>query len=151
MFTKSWNDRRREPAPSRIYRLPAAAWNSPGPATMEYVGELDLPAVATRERALFSDVVTDASMSADGSRFLVLTYGYVWEFAVDLASGSVPPASAMERGRDYQLIRVKTMLGKETIAYLPGDRGFVFGKEFKPDSKPSEIVRVDCLTGPSYR
>ena len=148
VFTKSWAENLRGSAPTRIYRLTYEAWADSSVATFEPVGEIDLPAVATRERAPFSDVVTDASMSQDGSRFLLLTYGYAWEFAVDLASPFIPAFAALERGRDYQLIRLKTILGKETIAYMPGDRAFLFGKEFKPDSKPSELVRIDCRPAP---
>ena len=147
IFTKSWTNRTQEPAPTRVYRLPAQAWThaSGDPQTLELLGEIDLPALATRERALFSDVVTDAAMSADGGRFLLQTYGYAWDFALDLSAGAIPPVSRMERGRDYQLIRLKPMLGKETVTYLPGDRSFLFGKEFKPDSQPSELIRMDCL------
>lgn len=151
VFTKSWNDRAKDAASSRVYRLPETAWESPEEAVLDLVGELDLPALATRERALFSDVVTDVSMSRDGSRFLVLTYGYAWEFALDLASGALPPTEALERGRDYQLIRLEAMLAKETITYLPGDRAFLFGKEFKPDSKPSQLIRIDCRTPAAAR
>lgn len=114
---------------------------------MEFVGEIDLPTLATRERAPFSDVVTDVSMARDGSRFLVLTYGYAWEFALDLNEGSLPPTDGLERGRDYELIRLPTILGKETITYLPGDRAFLFGKEFRADSKPSQLIRLDCASG----
>jgi len=147
VFTKSWTTGFDDSAPSSVFRLNPEAWERPerGPVTLEPVGSLDLPALAIRERAPFSDVVTDASMAADGSRFLVLTYGYAWEFALDLSGGKIPPAAEMQRGRDYELIRLKPLLGKETIAYLPGDRSFLFGKEFKPDAKPSELIRMDCL------
>jgi hypothetical protein len=146
VFSKSWTQDGRESAPSRIYRLPAGAWQGAAGETrrLELAGEIDFPALATRDRALFSDVVTDVSMSADGSRFLVLTYGYAWEFAVDLAA-PIPPTEQLERGRDYQVIRLKPLLGKETITYLPGDHSFLYGKEWKPDSRPSELIRVDCL------
>jgi hypothetical protein len=146
-FTKSWHRSSFDPAPSRIYRLAPNAWEAPlqAPAHLEFVGSIDLPALATRERAPLSDVVTDASMSGDGSRFLLLTYGYAWEFALDLDAGGVPPTAELERGRDYQLIRLKPIQGKETITYLPGDRSFLYGKEFEPDSKPSELIRLDCL------
>ena len=146
IFTKSWTNARQDPAPSRIYRLSPDVWSHPTrePKTLELIGELDMPALATREKALFSDVVTDAAMTADGSRFLLLTYGYAWEFSLDLRS-PIPPASGLERGRDYQLIRLEPLLGKETVAYLPGDRDFLFGKEYKPDSRPSVLIRMSCL------
>jgi hypothetical protein len=82
-------------------------------------------------------------MSADGSRFLLLTYGYAWELALDLSA--IPPTKELQRGRDYELIRLQPILGKETLTYLPGDRSFLYGKEFKPDSKPSELIRMVCL------
>ena len=146
VLTKSWTERGRDPAASRLYRVDPDAWKAGGgPVTMAFVGEIDFPALSIRERVPLSDVVTDAAMSADGSRFLVLTYGYAWEFALDLAPGALPPTADLKRGRDYQVIRLAPMLGKETIAYLPGDRSFLYGKEFKPDSKPSELIRVDCL------
>ena len=147
IFTKSWYRSGFAPSPSRVYRLAPNAWESPrtAPVDLELIGLIDLPALATRERAPLSDVVTDASMSNDGSRFLLLTYGYAWEFALDLAAGAVPPTGDLERGRDYQLIRLKPILGKETITYLPGDRSFLYGKEFKPDSRPSELIRLNCL------
>ena len=147
IFTKSWTNLRQDAASAHVYRLSPEAWTRPKSELEElaFVGEIDLPELATREKALFSDVVTDAAMAADGSRFLLLTYGYAWEFAIDLASGRIPPAADMQRGRDYQLIRLKPLLGKETITYLPGDRSFVFGKEYKPDRRPSVLVRMDCL------
>ncbi len=147
IFTKSWTNRRQDPAPSYVYRLPVGAWTRAAgeTVTLEPVGSIDLPALATREKAPFSDVVTDAAMSADGSRLLLLTYGYAWELDIDLAAEPVPPAEAMRRGEHYELIRLQPLLGKETIAYLPGDRSFLFGKEYKPDRRPSVLIQMDCL------
>jgi hypothetical protein len=145
LFTKSWTDTGNNPAPTRIYRMPPEAWRADEPVVLAFQGQIDLPALATRERAPFSDVVTDASMSQDGSRFLLLTYGYAWELALDLAARAIPATGQLQRGRDYQVIRLQPVLGKETITYLPGDRSFLYGKEFKPDSKPSELIRMVCL------
>jgi hypothetical protein len=146
ILTKSWSARTNAPAPMRVYRAAAESWRTAGKgtATLELVGELDLPELARRERAPFSDVATDASLAADGRRLLVLTYGHAWEFAFDLAAGPPPPVDRLESGRDYQLIRLEPMFVKETIAYLPGARSFLFGKEYQPDRQPSRLVRLNC-------
>ena len=131
---------------ARLYRLPSEAWRTArtAPLTLEAYGELDLPALAIREGATFSHVATAMDISPDGKRLLILTYDHAWELAWDLADGPPPPTEELRRGVGYGLVQLAPMLGKETIAWLPDGESFLFGKELKPDSQPSVLIRHDC-------
>ncbi|MBI1354233.1 MAG: hypothetical protein GC160_07795 [Acidobacteria bacterium] len=131
---------------ARLYRLTADVWRRAGTdrLTWEPYGEIDLPALAAKEGATFSHVATSMDISPDGKRLLILTYDHAWEIAWDLADGPPPPTAQLQRGRDYQLVQLEPMLGKETIAWLPDGKGFLQGKEFKPDGEPSVLFRLDC-------
>lgn len=78
---------RAEPRPSRVYRIPAEAWNAAGTITLPVVDSVPVTPV----RGAAHDWVTDASLSdeqADGRRRLVLlSYGAVHVLDADPATG----------------------------------------------------------------
>lgn len=129
---------------AKLFRLPAAKWRNAGAdevLLLEPYGEFDLPAMAAQRKARLSHVATSMDISPDGRRLLVLSYDHAWEINWDLSEG---PPPAMDQ-LDYQFIPLTLVLGKETITWLPDGGGFIHGKEFKPDKKPSVLVRFDCL------
>ena len=130
--------------PAKLYKLPAEVWRAAAEddvLTLEPYGELDMPAMTTARKARLSHVATAMDISPDGRRLLALSYDHVWEINWDLADGPPPPLEELE----YQFIPLDLVLGKETIAWVPDGSGFIHGKEFKPDKKPSVLVRFDCI------
>lgn len=130
--------------PAKLFRLPAAAWRGAKldeVLRLEPYGEFDLPGMSTEREARLSHVATAMDISPDGKRLLVLSYDHAWEINWDLAEGPPPGKDAL----DYQFIPLELVLGKETVTWLSDGKSFVHGKEFKPDKKPSVLVRFDCL------
>jgi len=133
------------PSPARMYRLRRTVWRteSPAPLTLEYVGALDLPALDRQFQDPEPIVATALDIAPDGSRFLVLTYEHALEFGWNL-SRDPWPSGALKRGRDYQLVPLRTLNGQETAAYLPDGRGFLYGTELS-GGRVSELIEVLCL------
>ena len=80
-------DAARRPRQALIYRVPATAWRSSGTATATLVDSLPIVPGDWPGRQ-----VTDAALSADGSKLAVRTYAEVYVFQVDTATG-LPSAS----------------------------------------------------------
>jgi hypothetical protein len=70
--------------PSLVYRLPASAWGSTAQAVAQLVDSLSIVPGSAPLR-----VVTDASLSPDGRRLAVRTYGQVFVYATDSGTGRV--------------------------------------------------------------
>ena len=70
--------------PSLVYRLPASAWGSAAQVVAQLVDSLSIVPGSAPLR-----VVTDASLSPNGRRLAVRTYGQVFVYATDSATGRV--------------------------------------------------------------
>lgn len=128
---------------AHVYRFPAYQFNAASSVAgvLEYVGALNIPQLALN----YSDwgkIATGASISADGSRLLVLTYESAFEFSFNLA-GYIPAAESMREGVDYNLIPLTGLPQQETIAFLPGDREFVYSTEAE-DKGSAPLMKVSC-------
>ena len=77
--------------PARVYRLSAAAWTEPMPATAELVDSLPIVPGSAPWRA-----ITDAALAPDNRHVAVRTYTQIFTLAADSATGqlitTLPPA-----------------------------------------------------------
>lgn len=135
-------------APARLYRLERERWEDEPDSvhTLTFVGELDLPQLNRNHTSLLGWRATAMDMTPDGSRFLVLTYENALEFALDLAEG-LPESRALVHGRDFRRIPLRTLPQQEAIAYLPGERSFLYSSEVRAPFTEAELVKVRCLDG----
>ncbi|MDH3690415.1 MAG: hypothetical protein OEU36_13135 [Gammaproteobacteria bacterium] len=131
--------------PARVYTLKRMQWESGNAQDlhiMEFVTELDLPGLALPYSVGFAPVATAMDISSDGSRFLVLTYELAFEFAVDLANTTSAFGPELIRGEHYAPIHVKVLPQQEAIAYLSGDKGFLYTTELRYGEV--ELIRYSC-------
>jgi len=149
ILTKEQDLKRLRSHPSSLFRLPKAAWtaaleggNTREPLALEPYGTLDLPALAPSLFNLLSTVTTDMSISPDGRRLLVLTYGSVFEFGFDLSSGPLPPTALWKAGQNFRQIAVPSLEQQEGIAYTPDGRGFLYSSEVRNSAQP--LLKLEC-------
>lgn len=105
---------RAEPRPSRMYRIPAEAWNAAGTITLPVADSVPVTPV----RGAAHDWITDASLSGetDGRRRLVLlSYGAVHVFDTDPVTGR--PGALLAR-----CALPITEKNAEGVAWLPDGR-----------------------------
>ena len=149
ILTKEQRLRRFQSFPSQMFRLPKAAWTAAlenggnkVPLTLEPYGVLDLPQLAPSLFNLLSTVPTDMSISPDGKRFLVLTYGSVFEFGFDLSSGPLPATSSWKAGQNFRQIGVPSLEQQESLTYTPDGRGFLYSSEVRNTAQP--LMKLEC-------
>ena len=70
--------------PARVYRLPAAAWTGPIPATAELLDSLPIVPGSAPWR-----MITDAALAPDYRKVAVRTYTQIFVFAADSATGRI--------------------------------------------------------------
>jgi hypothetical protein len=106
--------------PALVFRLPAAAWQSRGKVVVDLVDSLSIVPGSQPLRT-----ITDASLAPDGRHLAVRTYGELYVYATDSATGRVQrqvPASVCD----------VTSLGEpqgEGVTWARGDGRFVFSSE----------------------
>lgn len=149
ILTKEQRLRRLQSFPSKMFRLPKAAWtavlksgDNKEPLALEPYGTLDLPALAPSLLGLLSTVTTDMSISGSGKRFLVLTYGSAFEFGFDLSSGPLPPTQSWKAGQNFKQIAVPSLEQQEGITYTPDGRGFLYSSEVRSSAQP--LMKLEC-------
>ena len=152
ILTKEQRLRRLQSFPSSLFRLSRAAWTAAlerggkggnrEPLTLEPYGTLDLPALAPSLLGLLSTVTTDMGISPDGKRFLVLTYGSVFEFGFDLSSGPLPATAFWKAGQTFRQIAVPSLEQQEGITYTPDGRGFLYSSEVRNTAQP--LMKLEC-------
>lgn len=122
--------------PQGVYRF-AAADVAKGNAQGKLLGQLDMKKYLNDDRS--DSRVTGMDMSADGKKFVVLTYAHAVEFNIDL--GAVSSISkSLVKGKDFSVASLKRLEQQESIAYLPGNESFVYSSE----GGSQEILQVDC-------
>jgi len=155
ILTKEQRLRRLQSFPSKMFRLPKAAWTAAleqggkgekggnrEALTLEPYGTLDLPALAPSLLGLLSTVTTDMSISPGGKRFLVLTYSSVFEFGFDLSSGPLPPTQSWKAGQTFKRITVPSLEQQEGITYTPDGKGFLYSSEVRNTAQP--LMKLEC-------
>jgi hypothetical protein len=75
--------------PARVYRLSAAAWTEPMPATAELVDSLPIVPGSAPWRA-----ITDAALAPDNRHVAVRTYTQIFMFAAEPGTGAVVTSTA---------------------------------------------------------
>jgi hypothetical protein len=127
--------------PARLYRLPLVTWSADADSyTLEFVTSLDLRAMSGSSLEILSHIVTGMDISPDGLKLLILTYGEVFELALDLASLS--NNTVLPTNTPYQKIEVITLLQQESISYLATEYGFIYAAEAKTETSP--MMQVLC-------
>ena len=143
LITKSINARRTTPSPANVYRLKTRT-TSLAIQTFEKIGEMDLARLLPDETPA-SRLITGLDISSNGQTAILLTYGTAIELGFDLSKGV--PAS-LEPGKTVSIVPGQPLNQQEAIAWLPGDRGFIYDSEAgKPDrGAPAPIRQVNCLS-----
>ncbi len=84
--------------------------------------------------------ITDASLSADGQRILILTYGDIVEVKADLMLK--PQRAAWKKDVDYKVVKGPGLPQQETITYLSND-SFLVSTEIA-DARTADIYAYSC-------
>lgn len=126
--------------PTRIYRTDYATLAEPGVSEVQYLGKFRLynPGFLASTPLL---TVTDASLSADESRMLLMTYTQAFEirfgdFLSRLQSGE------QEWTLPYLTISTGFAVQNESVAYLDSEEGFIWTNE--AGSSPAPLYFRAC-------
>jgi len=140
VITKPADSRMTRRDPALVFRLTAAQLRrTDGVQVFEALGQIDLPRLAP-ELSAPDWIATSMDISPDGRRVALLTYGAVYELAVDLAKGL--PA-AWTRGENLQAIGFKPLPQQEAITWLPDASGLLIDTE--ANKNPSvPLLRIRC-------
>ena len=122
-------------APAKLYRLPQNLWENAGDEvlTLEFVANIDLFALSGTTVNIFSHIATGMDISNDGGRLLILTYGEVFEIAVDV---SKLDGETISTETPYKQIEVVTLLQQESISYSSDSKSFFYTAEARSGSAP---------------
>ncbi|MEO8200800.1 MAG: hypothetical protein ABI679_09795 [Gemmatimonadota bacterium] len=113
----------------RLYRIPAKTWSTPtARATAEEIGELPIPA---KNGGYWH--VTDASISDDGERVAVRTYGFIYFFRLE-GTHLIPDP-------DRKTCVASMDIQGEGIAWLPGGRLATTSEQAAMMGKSISIVK----------
>ena len=112
--------------PALVFRLGATQLAAGGEQKFEQVGTLPLIKLSEALGDSPRRIVTAMDISADGKRFVLLTYDAVLEFAVDL-KGGLPDSWA--EGRTHHAAPIATLLQAESIAYERDGRSILYSTE----------------------
>lgn len=133
-------------APLEVFKVAFKQWantTSTKLIMMQKLGELDLrilnPHEGKREQLL-----TGMDIAADGLKFIGISYGPLFEFAMDLSKSKNLDTSLMRVGIDYTIHRLDVILGQEAISYGKLDQTIYYSNERKEGSS-SVIRKLKCL------
>ena len=124
-----------------IYYLPRAKWQekSAGAKTLIKKGDLIMKNYISIPSARKS-LVTGMDISPKGDRFLLLTYGPIIEFYIDL-SKEVPLEKGVKNGKpQFKVYNFPHLKQQEAISYLPDGSGFIYNSERKHGEKGQMIL-----------
>jgi hypothetical protein len=132
-------------APARLYRLPRETWENAGDEvlTLEYAGNIDLRALSGTTINIFSHIATGMDISGDGERLLVLTYGEIFEIALDV---SLLGGETIGTETSYKQIEVVTLLQQESVSYANEGYSFFYTAEARSGSAP--LMLETCVDNP---
>jgi hypothetical protein len=127
--------------PAKLYKLPRDIWENAGDEvlTLEPVGSIDLRTLSGTTVNVFSHIATGMDISSDGQRLLILTYGEVFEIAVDVSqlTGEMISTETL-----YKQIEVTTLLQQESISYASEGYSFFYSAEARSGSAP--LMQETC-------
>jgi hypothetical protein len=127
-------------APARLYRLPRETWENSGDevVVLEYAGSIDLRALSGTTVNIFSHIATGMDISQDGQRLLILTYGEVFEIALDV---STLKGETISTETPYKQLEVVTLLQQESISYTSEGYSFFYTAEARTGGAPLMLER----------
>ncbi len=107
---------------------------------MSLLGKVNLNNILDESRGK-GPRVTDASLSVDGKKVLLLTYGDIAEISIDLL---LKPESRREwkKGVDYNIVKGPGLPQQETISYT-ADHSFIVSTE-SPDGDAPAVLLYSC-------
>ncbi|HWL62625.1 MAG TPA: hypothetical protein VNQ32_07500 [Steroidobacteraceae bacterium] len=125
--------------PAKVYRLTAAQLAAGGVQTFELRGDIPVPElIGTGVTA--RQVVTAMDIAPDGSRFLLLTYDYMLEFAVDLTA-QLP--GDWSKAALHRAAPIEALIQAEAIAYDQDGRSVLYSSESVLGSR-APVMRQRC-------
>jgi hypothetical protein len=129
-------------AASRLYRFPHEVWENASEEvlTLEFVAAIDLRTMSGTTVNIFSHIATGMDISNDGQRLLILTYGEVFEIAVDVSQLS---GETISTEAPYRQIEVTTLLQQESISYSSDSNSFFYTAEARSGGAP--LMRETCV------
>ncbi|MES2855791.1 MAG: hypothetical protein V4692_08005 [Bdellovibrionota bacterium] len=134
--------------PASIFRAKRASFAKVSANTIvefKKIGEIDSFKIA-KDRFL-GGMITGMSVSRDGRRFALLTYGLVVEFAVDLQT-EAGVSKDLKEGVDYKVLSAPPLSQQESITYDDDDRSLIYSTEFANIGLGSRnsvpIMRLGC-------
>ncbi len=132
-------------APARLYKLPREIWENAGDevVTLEHVANIDLRTMSGTTVNIFSHIATGMDISSDGQRLLILTYGEVFEIAVDVSQLN---GETISTETPYKQIEVTTLLQQESISYASTGYSFFYTAEARSGSAP--LMLETCIDNP---
>lgn len=134
-------EKRGSARPAMVYRF-AAKDVATGSAKGTKLGELNVPKILNDSSN--QAIVTGMSLSADGKKFMLLSYLDAIEFNMDLSAlGAIQPE--LVAGKDYSVAALTKLEQQESIAYFPDGKQFVYSTELENKSTPdAPLLRVSC-------
>ena len=106
---------------------------------MNRIGQVNLSGIIAPSRGK-QPRVTDASLSSDGEKVLILTYGDIMEIGLRTITGV--NSRSWRRGVDYQILRGPGLPQQETISYVT-DNSFIVSTE-SPDGAVPLVYQYAC-------
>lgn len=142
-----------EAKPAEVFRLRKSEYMGVGASgknviTLTRIGEIRVPDLVG-DKGL-GGRVTAMSVNSRGDRFLLMTYGKVIEFAVDLTQDFTqdPFPTLLRPGVDYTLVNVRPLVQQESISYDTNDRDFFYSTEsgfnFLSAPNPPPLMKMRC-------
>ena len=127
---------------ANIYRLKREQMKAGTEATLEKLGELDIPSIIESEDG-FGQIVTGFDIHPSGTKLLILTYTHFLEVKLDFTR-PFPPVKQWRVGVDYQLVKTPELPQQESIIY-GRDEKFVFITSEKRKGKGPYLLQGRCL------
>lgn len=127
--------------PAKLYRLSAAQLAAGGMQIFELRGEIPVPPLIGRGIPA-RQVVTAMDIAPDGGRFLLLTYDFLLEIALDPA-GPLPGTAAWREGITHRVAPIQALIQAEAIAYDADGRSVLYSSESVLGSS-APVVRQRC-------
>ncbi|OFZ17203.1 MAG: hypothetical protein A2X86_01770 [Bdellovibrionales bacterium GWA2_49_15] len=143
VITKEISFVSRRASSASIFRLSKDVLMSKTPVVFEFVAELDIPWI-NYDFGIFGQIITAASITDNGKKFILLTYENAVEFALDLSALSNFDTRKLVDGVDYHIIPLRGLLPQqEAMTYIPLGQDFLISSE-SVDGAPAVLYKLSC-------
>lgn len=105
-------------------------------------GQIDLNALVSGVRGK-GPRITDASISPDGDKVLLLTYGDILEVNMETLVNTSTTTKQWRKGIDYNVIKSPGLPQQETLAYANSDKAFIVSTE-SPNGEVPPVLLFSC-------